>query len=152
MKEVLILIGILWLLVNLTQPKAGFNLNIKYGYAFSLHPLFSVYLYRRNYHNTLQHELYGHCIQQAKLTLPLFIILYIVYSIRGMYKYGFKKTNFISIGLMSKPLDKPRAKWYVYNPLETEAFMRERIKQFTKIHGEIEITAFSHLSNIYKPI
>jgi len=152
MKILAIILFILVLItcINIFQPKARFNLAISWLYPFAFHPFLSVSKKWSGYYKNLEHE-DVHCQQQAAITFPVWLILYFYYSIRGMFKYGLEKTDRIYVGRMGKGLKRKLAKWYVYNPYETEAFIREDKKLFNKIYPEIkEVTAFSHLLEIYK--
>ena len=129
------------MLINITQPKARFNLHIVGMFPFAFHPFWSV----NRFPKVIRHE-ETHLTQQTKLTIPIFLILYIIYSLFGMIKYGLKKTKTIYTNNYGMGLKTELAKWYAYNPLEREAFLRENKTNFERSFPNHRVTAFSHLS------
>ena len=149
---ILLFILVLITIINIAMPKTRFNLNISWLVPFSFHPFFSVSKNWSGYYKNLEHE-ETHLKQQTHLGVVIWMLLYTYYCIRGMFKYGFKKTQTLWLNDMSKGLKKPLAKWYVYNPLETEAFIREDKKMFEKVYPEYKdskVNLFSHRLEIYK--
>ena len=149
----LIFIPILLILVNLLLPRFRINWNVSRIDPFAVHPFYNVHKWHTNNHSKLlEHEL-THLSQQVKLTVIFFGLMYLYYSIIGTFKYGFKKTNRISVGRMSVKLEKKVRMSYALNPFEIEAFIRQNIKVFNKVFPEYKnskVTAWSHKYKIYK--
>ena len=148
----LIFIPILLILVNLLLPRFRINWNVSRIDPFAVHPFYNVHKWHtNNIDELIEHEVGVHLKQQTKLTVPLFGILYLIYMLIGVVKYGSKKTNKISVGRMSMKLPNEIRMYNAFNPLETEAYIREDKKTFKKVFPEYgKVTAWSHLDDIYK--